>query len=212
MLWIQKPRMCSILLHPDWIHNIWALSAHMRTPHPLTLFHLTPGPACPGWWQRRGLMWDPSLPAKLQQVWDTAQPGHSTAAAFPHPPPPQEPKCQSQSPAWHSGLHRRHSKKHRQWMLQVTPARAVGASQTGLVLKEWRVCLPLLGRCRSPNQARGQSYPQTPLAARAGCINKGLTRVWDLQSHSLQPWKSCAANSHSEVSLCVCQQRDNMYA
>lgn len=34
---------------------------------------------------------------------DTAQAGHTTAAAFPHPPPSQEPRSQPRSPAWHSG-------------------------------------------------------------------------------------------------------------
>lgn len=39
ILWFQKSRMCTTLLCPDWIQNIWALSAHTRTLHPFTLFH-----------------------------------------------------------------------------------------------------------------------------------------------------------------------------
>lgn len=99
------------------------------------------------------------------------------------PPSTSGAQNQTQSPAWHSGLHRGHSKKHRQRMPWGIPARAAGAPQTGLVLKELWVCLALLWRCRSPSEARGQSYPQTPSAAGAACINKGLTWVLDLQSH-----------------------------
>lgn len=86
-MWILKPRICSILLHPEWIHNSWALWAL----HPLTLFHHDTKSCMPRLLTRRGLMWDPSLPAQLQQAWDTAQPGHSPAAAFPHPPASQNP-------------------------------------------------------------------------------------------------------------------------
>lgn len=60
ILWFQKSRMCTTLLCPDWIQNIWALSAHTRIYIPSLFSTVTPDPACPGWWQRRGLMWDPS--------------------------------------------------------------------------------------------------------------------------------------------------------
>lgn len=191
--------MCSFLLHPDWIHNIWALCAHTRTLHPL---NVTPGPACPGCWQRRGLMWHPSLPA---------QPGTALLQPFLTQQHPRSldpsPRAQPGSQGYTEGTQEAQAENAMSETCQGSWCISNWACSEGMMS-----LLPLLWRCRSPRQARGQSYPQTPLAARAGCINKGLTPGLDLQSHSLQPWKSCAAHSHSEVSLCACQQHQNVYA